>query len=112
MTNSLLFRFTYYSFESLFFLPIILSFLSVIISFFIFAGCGRFFEGNAADMDSALNEKLGNLPNDTVLHFILKIHFQNNLALEKFQHHTLNFIASQLVQFRRYIVGMNTPSTI
>uniref|UniRef100_A0A0R3S212 hydroxyacylglutathione hydrolase n=1 Tax=Elaeophora elaphi TaxID=1147741 RepID=A0A0R3S212_9BILA len=28
-------------------------------------GCGRFFEGNATDMDSALNEKLGSLPNDT-----------------------------------------------
>ncbi|CAG9534115.1 unnamed protein product [Cercopithifilaria johnstoni] len=31
-------------------------------------GCGRFFEGNAADMDSALNEKLGNLPNDTKIY--------------------------------------------
>ncbi|KAL3981967.1 hydroxyacylglutathione hydrolase [Acanthocheilonema viteae] len=31
-------------------------------------GCGRFFEGNATDMDSALNEKLGNLPNDTKIY--------------------------------------------
>lgn len=44
-----------------------------IISPFIFAGCGRFFEGNAADMDFALNEKLGSLPDDTVLHSIHSI---------------------------------------
>ncbi|EFO26248.1 hydroxyacylglutathione hydrolase [Loa loa] len=31
-------------------------------------GCGRFFEGNATDMDSALNEKLGSLPNDTMVY--------------------------------------------
>ncbi|VDN22022.1 unnamed protein product [Gongylonema pulchrum] len=29
------------------------------------AGCGRFFEGNATQMDSALNEKLASLPDDT-----------------------------------------------
>ncbi|KAM3726514.1 Hydroxyacylglutathione hydrolase [Dirofilaria immitis] len=31
-------------------------------------GCGRFFEGNAIDMDFALNEKLANLPNDTKIY--------------------------------------------
>ncbi|VDO14104.1 unnamed protein product [Brugia timori] len=31
-------------------------------------GCGRFFEGDAADMDSALNKKLGSLPNDTKIY--------------------------------------------
>lgn len=30
------------------------------------AGCGRFFEGNAAEMDKALNDVLGSLPDDTV----------------------------------------------
>ncbi|VDN06994.1 unnamed protein product [Thelazia callipaeda] len=29
------------------------------------AGCGRFFEGTAAEMDIALNDKLSSLPNDT-----------------------------------------------
>lgn len=29
------------------------------------AGCGRFFEGNAKEMDKALNETLGSLPDDT-----------------------------------------------
>uniref|UniRef100_A0A915PUU1 hydroxyacylglutathione hydrolase n=1 Tax=Setaria digitata TaxID=48799 RepID=A0A915PUU1_9BILA len=29
------------------------------------AGCGRFFEGTATEMDSALNDKLSSLPNDT-----------------------------------------------
>ncbi|VDM45195.1 unnamed protein product [Toxocara canis] len=29
-------------------------------------GCGRFFEGNAKEMHSALNEKLASLPDDTV----------------------------------------------
>ena len=28
-------------------------------------GCGRFFEGTAAEMDKALNKTLGSLPDDT-----------------------------------------------
>lgn len=32
------------------------------------AGCGRFFEGNAAEMDKALNTVLGSLPDDTVVY--------------------------------------------
>uniref|UniRef100_A0A914RUL4 Metallo-beta-lactamase domain-containing protein n=1 Tax=Parascaris equorum TaxID=6256 RepID=A0A914RUL4_PAREQ len=32
----------------------------------LFNRCGRFFEGNAAEMHSALNEKLASLPDDTV----------------------------------------------
>ena len=28
-------------------------------------GCGRFFEGTPAEMDKALNETLGSLPDDT-----------------------------------------------
>jgi hypothetical protein len=28
-------------------------------------GCGRFFEGNAKEMDKALNETLASLPDDT-----------------------------------------------
>jgi len=30
-----------------------------------YIGCGRFFEGNAAEMHKALNTTLANLPNDT-----------------------------------------------
>lgn len=30
-----------------------------------FAGCGRFFEGTAAEMNTALNKKLASLPDDT-----------------------------------------------
>jgi hydroxyacylglutathione hydrolase len=30
-----------------------------------FAGCGRFFEGSAAEMDKALNQTLAALPDDT-----------------------------------------------
>lgn len=86
MADSFMFRFIYNSFESLLLLLHIISFLPFIIFPSIFTGCGRFFEGNAADMDSALNEKLGNLPNDTVLRFILKLHFRNNPALENSVH--------------------------
>lgn len=32
------------------------------------AGCGRFFEGNAKEMDAALNKVLGSLPDDTVVY--------------------------------------------
>lgn len=31
-------------------------------------GCGRFFEGNAEEMHTALNERLGKLPDDTVVY--------------------------------------------
>jgi hydroxyacylglutathione hydrolase len=31
-------------------------------------GCGRFFEGTAAEMDTALNKTLGSLPADTVVY--------------------------------------------
>lgn len=33
--------------------------------FYVSAGCGRFFEGNATDMHAALIGKLSKLPNDT-----------------------------------------------
>lgn len=32
------------------------------------AGCGRFFEGNASEMDKALNNVLGSLPDDTIIY--------------------------------------------
>ncbi|KAK2590552.1 Cytoplasmic glyoxalase II [Conoideocrella luteorostrata] len=32
------------------------------------SGCGRFFEGNAAEMHEALNRRLASLPNDTVVY--------------------------------------------
>ncbi|EFY93270.1 hydroxyacylglutathione hydrolase, putative [Metarhizium acridum CQMa 102] len=32
------------------------------------SGCGKFFEGNAAEMHEALNKRLGALPNDTVVY--------------------------------------------
>lgn len=32
------------------------------------SGCGRFFEGNGAEMDLALNQVLGSLPDDTVVY--------------------------------------------
>lgn len=32
------------------------------------AGCGRFFEGNAAEMDKALNSVLSSLPDDTLVY--------------------------------------------
>ncbi|KHN94584.1 Las1-like protein [Metarhizium album ARSEF 1941] len=32
------------------------------------SGCGKFFEGNAAEMHEALNRRLGSLPNDTVVY--------------------------------------------
>jgi hypothetical protein len=31
-------------------------------------GCGKFFEGNAAEMHEALNNRLGALPEDTVVY--------------------------------------------
>ncbi len=31
-------------------------------------GCGRFFEGNAAEMHEALNKRLASLPDDTVVY--------------------------------------------
>lgn len=34
----------------------------------VFLGCGRFFEGNAAEMDEALNKRLAALPDDTVVY--------------------------------------------
>lgn len=71
MADFLILRFIHYIFQSLLSILHTVSFLP-----FIIVGCGRFFEGNATDMDSALNEKLGNLPNDTVLHFLLKLNFQ------------------------------------
>ncbi|KAM3454926.1 hypothetical protein MY3296_002708 [Beauveria thailandica] len=32
------------------------------------SGCGRFFEGNAAEMDEALNQRLAALPDDTIVY--------------------------------------------
>ncbi|OAQ63412.1 Las1-like protein [Pochonia chlamydosporia 170] len=32
------------------------------------SGCGKFFEGNAAEMHEALNKRLGSLPNDTIVY--------------------------------------------
>lgn len=32
------------------------------------AGCGRFFEGSAQEMDAALNKVLGSLPDDTLVY--------------------------------------------
>lgn len=32
------------------------------------SGCGKFFEGNAAEMHEALNKRLGSLPDDTVVY--------------------------------------------
>lgn len=31
-------------------------------------GCGKFFEGNAAEMHEALNKRLASLPDDTVVY--------------------------------------------
>ncbi len=31
-------------------------------------GCGKFFEGSAAEMHEALNKRLGALPDDTVVY--------------------------------------------
>lgn len=35
------------------------------------AGCGKFFEGNAAEMHEALNKRLATLPDDTVVYVSL-----------------------------------------
>jgi hypothetical protein len=46
------------------------------------AGCGRFFEGSAEDMYVALIDKLGQLPDDTVIIFIFlneKSHFKTGI---------------------------------
>jgi hydroxyacylglutathione hydrolase len=34
-------------------------------------GCGRFFEGTAEEMDKALNQTLGSLPDDTKVYVYL-----------------------------------------
>jgi glyoxylase-like metal-dependent hydrolase (beta-lactamase superfamily II) len=36
------------------------------------AGCGKFFEGNAAEMHEALNKRLATLPDDTVVYVSLE----------------------------------------
>lgn len=42
-----------------------LTFLCFCKHMLIDPGCGRFFEGNAAEMHKALNETLASLPDDT-----------------------------------------------
>lgn len=39
--------------------------LSGVSAHLVTTGCGRFFEGSAEEMDKALNQTLGNLPEDT-----------------------------------------------
>ncbi|VDK62871.1 unnamed protein product [Onchocerca ochengi] len=76
-------------------------------------GCGRFFEGNATDMDSALNEKLASLPNDT------KIYCGHEYTVDnlKFAHSVEpknNEITKKLAwaEERRKIGSYTVPSTI
>lgn len=68
-------------------------------------GCGRFFEGTAEEMNTALNEKLGGLPEDTVGFgllfdddsFFLKKTFQNCVEL------TETFLKQEIGSFRKIL---------
>ncbi|CEF61936.1 Hydroxyacylglutathione hydrolase, mitochondrial [Strongyloides ratti] len=65
------------------------------------SGCGRFFEGSPEEMNVALNEKLGSLPNDTMvycgheytvknLQFALSLEPENNDIRKKLEETSLN----------------------
>lgn len=50
----------------------------------MFVGCGRFFEGNAEEMDTALNKTLGSLPDDTKVY----------VSVNSLPHSFLSFLSS------------------
>lgn len=71
-------------------------------------GCGKFFEGNAAEMHEALNNRLGALPEDTVV-YVSRLDIQSVYFWHEGRGRVFGLTSVQLILARTRVHKVKRP---